>query len=67
MKFQLACGDVMPGCPTSFSAASQEQLFTEVASHAAAEHGITDHFDGMLDAFRISAGQVPDADLLSMP
>jgi predicted small metal-binding protein len=40
MKFQLACGDVMPGCPTSFSAASQE--FTEVASHAAAEHGITD-------------------------
>ena len=42
MKFQLACGDVMPGCPTSFSAASQERLFTEVASHAAAEHGITD-------------------------
>ena len=36
------------------------------ARHSA-EHGITDHFDGMLDAFRISAGQVPAADLLSMP
>ena len=42
MKFQLACGDVMPGCPTSFSAGSQEQLFTEVAAHAAEHHGITD-------------------------
>ena len=42
MKFQLACGDVMPGCPTSFSAGSQEQLLGEVAAHAAQEHGITE-------------------------
>lgn len=42
MKFQLACGDVMPGCPTSFSADSQEQLLGEVAAHAAQEHGITE-------------------------
>ena len=41
MKFQLACGDVMPGCPTSFSAGSQEQLLGAVA-HAAQEHGITE-------------------------
>lgn len=32
-----------------------------------AEGGIGDHFDGMLDAFRITAGQVPAGDLLSVP
>lgn len=31
-----------------------------------AEHGMVDHFDGMIDAFRITAGQVPDGDLLSV-
>lgn len=31
------------------------------------EAGITDHFDGMLDAFRITAGQVPVHDLLCVP
>ena len=42
MKFQLACGDVMPGCPTTFSHESRDALFSAVADHAAEAHGITD-------------------------
>lgn len=41
MKFQLACGDVMPGCPASFSESSQEALLVLVADHAAREHDLT--------------------------
>ena len=36
------------------------------ANHRAGS-GMTDHFDGMLDAFRITAGQVPQRDLMSVP
>jgi predicted small metal-binding protein len=42
MKFQLACGDVMPGCPTTFSESSRDALMSAVAGHAAQEHGITE-------------------------
>ena len=42
MAFKLACGDVMPGCPTTFTADSQESLLSQVAGHAGAEHGITE-------------------------
>ena len=36
------------------------------ARHRAGQ-GLSDHFDGMIDAFRITAGQVPDQDLMSVP
>lgn len=42
MKFQLACGDVMPGCPTTFSESNRDALMTAVSAHAAQEHGITE-------------------------
>lgn len=41
MKFQLACGDVMPGCPTTFSNESREGLLGAVAAHASEAHGLT--------------------------
>ncbi|TIC80894.1 DUF1059 domain-containing protein [Nocardioides sp. GY 10127] len=41
MKFELACGDVMPGCPATFSEETEDALLGEVAAHAAAAHGIT--------------------------
>ena len=40
MKFHLACGDVMPGCPTSFTEDSEEALLSAVATHASREHGV---------------------------
>lgn len=40
MTFQIACGDVMPGCAARFEAESREDLLGQVAEHAQAEHGI---------------------------
>lgn len=42
MKYQLACGDVMPGCAQTFSTDSQDALLGEVAEHAGSAHGITE-------------------------
>jgi predicted small metal-binding protein len=42
MTFHLSCGDVMPGCPTTFTDSSQEGLLAQVLPHAAAAHGITE-------------------------
>jgi predicted small metal-binding protein len=42
MRYQLACGDVMPGCAATFDEADQDALLGKVAGHAAADHGITD-------------------------
>jgi predicted small metal-binding protein len=36
----LACGDVVPGCPTVFTAATQDQVIAQVAPHAAGSHGL---------------------------
>ena len=40
--FKLACGDVMPGCAARFESPDKTALLSEVASHAAAAHGITE-------------------------
>jgi len=42
MKKHIACGDVVPGCKFTVSAATEEDLIRKVAEHAAKEHGITD-------------------------
>ncbi|WP_336026881.1 DUF1059 domain-containing protein [Geodermatophilus sp. FMUSA9-8] len=38
----FACGDVVPGCGRSFTAADESGILAQVAGHAAAEHGLTD-------------------------
>lgn len=42
MKYQLACGDVMPGCAQTFATDSQDDLLGQVGQHAAEAHGITE-------------------------
>lgn len=42
MTFKLACGDVMPGCTSRFENESKDGLMNEVATHAAADHGVTE-------------------------
>ena len=37
---RIACQDVVPGCPFTASAASEEELVKKVAEHAAHVHGI---------------------------
>lgn len=41
MTYGLACGDVMAGCAATFSTDTKDELMTQVAAHAAADHGIT--------------------------
>lgn len=42
MRYQLACGDVMPGCAQTFDTDSQDALLGQVGAHAAEAHGITE-------------------------
>ena len=58
MTFHLACGDVMPGCPTSFSEQSRDALFSEIATHAAREHGITEITPEIAEAVSAQIRQV---------
>lgn len=39
---RFACGDVIPGCNATFTAATEEGIFAQAVPHAAAEHGITE-------------------------
>ncbi|MGY1805055.1 DUF1059 domain-containing protein [Blastococcus sp. SYSU D00922] len=48
----FACGDVIPGCGASFSAADEDGIFSQVAGHAAADHGVTDITPELVAAVR---------------
>lgn len=39
---RIACAEIVPECPFTASAASEEELMTLVAAHAAKDHGITE-------------------------
>jgi predicted small metal-binding protein len=39
---RIACADIVPGCTFTASAQTEEELLTEVAAHAAHDHGVTD-------------------------
>ena len=38
----FACGDVVPGCGRTFSAADEDGILTQVAAHATHDHGLAD-------------------------
>lgn len=60
MKYQLACGDVMPGCAQTFDENDKGVLLGAVAEHAAGAHGITEITPEVLAAveskIRVSQG-----------
>jgi predicted small metal-binding protein len=39
---EFSCGDVVPGCPASFRAATEDALLELVAQHAREDHGLTE-------------------------
>jgi predicted small metal-binding protein len=57
MKFQLSCGDAVPGCSARFEDESRERILEQVAAHARNDHGVTDVTPEMLAA--IDANIVP--------
>jgi predicted small metal-binding protein len=42
MKKNIACGDLVPGCSFTATAATDEELMKKVADHAATAHGLTE-------------------------
>jgi predicted small metal-binding protein len=38
----IACAQIVPECPFTASAATEEELIQKVAAHAAHDHGITE-------------------------
>jgi predicted small metal-binding protein len=42
MKKHIACGDVVPGCSFTASAANEEELMKKVVAHATHAHGVTE-------------------------
>jgi predicted small metal-binding protein len=38
----FSCGDVVPGCSRTFTAADENGILAQVAAHATADHGLTD-------------------------
>jgi predicted small metal-binding protein len=39
---QFSCGDVVPGCSRTFTAASEQDILTAVATHAHDDHGLVE-------------------------
>ena len=37
---EFRCGDVVPGCPTTFEGESNDEILEQVAVHARDEHGM---------------------------
>ena len=37
---EFRCGDLVPGCPTTFEAESTDEILEQVAVHAREEHGM---------------------------
>ena len=38
----IACGDVVPGCTFTASAATEDELIKQVVAHATHDHGVTE-------------------------
>jgi len=38
----IACAEIVPDCPFTASAATEEELLKKVVAHAAHDHGITE-------------------------
>jgi predicted small metal-binding protein len=39
---RIACAEIVPECPFTASAATEEELLEKVAAHAVHDHGITE-------------------------
>jgi predicted small metal-binding protein len=52
MSLQLACADVMPGCPAVVTGETEDEIMSQAGQHAAADHGVTNPDEETLAAIR---------------
>jgi len=50
MKYQLSCGDAVPGCAARFEEDSKERILELVTVHAMQDHGVPEVGPEMLQA-----------------
>lgn len=48
----FTCGDVVPGCSSSFTGSDDAEILAQVAAHAAHDHGLTEVPDEVVAAVR---------------
>jgi predicted small metal-binding protein len=49
---EFRCGDLVPGCPTTFQSESEEGILQQVAAHARDEHGMDEVPPEVVDKVR---------------
>jgi len=49
---QFSCGDVVPGCQRTFTAADEGGILSLVGDHARRDHGLSVISDGLADQVR---------------
>ena len=49
---QFACGDVVPGCEASWVCTTEDDILSQVAAHAAADHGLFEISPDLVAAVR---------------
>ena len=55
----FACGDVVPGCTTTFTAPDDDAVLTLVAAHAATDHGLGAVPPELVEQVRAAIGSAP--------
>ena len=54
----FACGDVVPGCEASWVCTTEQDVLRQVATHAAAAHGLLDIPADVVGAVRAAIVEV---------
>lgn len=49
---KFACGDVVPGCEASWVCSAEDDILSQVAAHAGADHGLVEISDELVAAVR---------------
>ncbi len=58
MTKTLACGEIMEGCPATFSADTEDEVLAQAGQHAAEAHGL----DVTPDLVEIVRGHIRDGE-----
>jgi predicted small metal-binding protein len=59
MKYQLSCGDAVPGCSARFEEDTKERILELVTVHAMQDHGVPEVGPEMLEAI---AGNITEVE-----
>jgi predicted small metal-binding protein len=49
---KFACGDVVPGCEASWVCSTEDDILSQVAAHAANDHGLVEISAELVSAVR---------------